>query len=132
MALNFDFVMSNRITGQYLYVHEHKQFYTFAATKKRGKKTGKMYRCIKYTNGCKARVLVTSENECMLSDDWQPHAHNDSCEERYNQLKALEAVKVGASSVRNVASGSRKRPKEVFNSATAKLVLICFYFLADF
>lgn len=73
--LTSEFVMSDRISGKFLYVHEHDKFYTWAAEKKSGIR-GQTYRCIEHTSGCKSRVYIASgSNECMLMNNWKPHTH---------------------------------------------------------
>lgn len=119
--LTYEFVMSDWTNRQYLYVHEHQKLYTFAADRKKPI-PGKTYRCTEHTKGCKSRVFISSEtNQCMVADKWQPHIHNDNCEQRFKELKAKQEVKTEISSVQNVASGSRmKRPREVYKTAIVK------------
>lgn len=114
----FSFVMAEKCSGRFLYVHEEKQLYMHAADVK----DGQSFRCVNRKGNCKARVLVNVEkNTCEKTSKSVPHNHDDSCEERYKKLKALEEIKNSLSSVENMASGSRmKRPREVYKSAVVK------------
>lgn len=116
-SLNFSFVMSERKNGKFLYIHEQKQLYSFAAPNK----NGKTFRCIQHIKGCKSRVImkeIHEKKECKLADKWVPHSQHDNCEERFNRLKALEKMKT---ELQDIKSGSRlKRPREVYESVVVK------------
>lgn len=119
LKMEYSFVMSDRISGKFLYINSEKQLYTYNADRKNP--PGKTYRC--KDRKCPARVIIRDDGECVYPPNRQPHNHGGDFEQKFTDLKGLEQVKSDLSNVVNVASGSRiADPRAVYKSAVIRFV----------
>lgn len=111
--LKFTFVMSERKSGQLLYIFDHKQLYSYASSNKNVKN----YRCLEYVNGCKSKVFIDiKSNLCFVSKNWIHHSHEKTCSKRFKVLKFLEEVKTEISKPEN----KNEKIKDIFKHINSK------------